>query len=383
MAGVIENYIQLVSVDGIGCVSIKKLIDYFGNIESIFRSDPEEISAASGLDLNKSEEILRLPGNPSPRVIEEIEKIKDRGYHLYYYGLKGYPRMLAEIYDPPVVLYSRGELRESDINAVAIVGTRRATQYGRRVARYISRDMASNNITVISGCAVGIDTIAHKGALENGGRTIAVLGSGLDVEYPPENAKLMEEIAGNGAVVSEFPAGTEPKPYNFPLRNRIISGLSLGVVVVEAPGKSGALITAVRAAEQGRAVYAVPGSVFSSKSKGCNKLIKQGAIPVSMADEILQDISPMLHIPLLKKREKEFVDEKISDDGKKILDILSGGEFTIDEISEKSKIDISTLAKALTDLEMIGVVSQGGGKRYIKNGKSADNSRISNKSKDY
>lgn len=362
------HLLQLVSLDGVGRIAIKNLIDHFGDIESIFKVPPEEISKVTGLNRKKAVSILQVQDQSDSAVSKELEEIESRGYRLYCYGDREYPKLLSEIPDPPAIFYSRGEIRAVDFNAVAIVGTRKASQYGRNIAKLIAKKLAVNNITVVSGCAVGIDTWAHRGAIEGGGRTIAVLGSGLDEEYPKENTGLMEKISGNGAVISEFPLGTKPLPYNFPRRNRVISGLSLGVVVVEAPSKSGALITAYQAIDQGRAVYSIPGSIFSAKSRGCNDLIKQGAIPVTEAEEIIEDLEPLLDKSLLVKREKEFTEQMVSERGKQILDIMSREPLHIDMIRIQTKIDINMLARELTNLEMMGKISQVGGKRYVKNG---------------
>lgn len=357
----------MMSVEGAGRIAIKNLIDHFGDIENVFKALPEEICKVAGLNKVRAARILRLKSESDLTALKELEEIESKGYKLYCYGEKGYPKLLSEIFDPPVVLYSRGEIRAVDFNAVAVVGTRRASVYGKSAAKLIAKKLAANNITVVSGCAVGIDASAHQGAIEGGGRTIAVLGSGLDEEYPKQNIKLMERISANGAVISEFPMGTKPQPYNFPRRNRIISGLSLGVVVVEAPSRSGALITAYQSIEQGREVYSVPGSIFSSKSNGCNDLIKQGAIPVTDAGEIVEDLQQLLDKSLLEKREEEFTEEKVSKKGKKILDVLGDGPLHIDMLRIQTKIDINVLAKELTNLEMIGKINQVGGKRYIRN----------------
>ena len=205
-----------------------------------------------------------------------------------------YPRLLSKIPDPPICLFVKGELRPEE-PCVAIVGTRRASNYGRLVAERIARQLASQGICVVSGLARGIDTAAHRGALEAEGRTIAVLGTGLDVAYPPENRDLQGEIAKKGALLTELPPGTMPHPWNFPMRNRIISGLSYGVVVIEAPEDSGALITAATAAEQGREVFAVPGDVMSGRSKGCHRLIKEGAKLAEDASDVVEELS-LIHI---------------------------------------------------------------------------------------
>ncbi|MFW6173598.1 MAG: DNA-processing protein DprA, partial [Elusimicrobiota bacterium] len=296
--------VKAASLKGIGRVSIKKLIDYFGEWKSIFNSSTEEISKISGLTRQKARSILNLQDEPLKETREFVDSIKARGWDIYCYGEKDYPELLSKIYDPPIVFYSDGNIKKQDYNCVAIVGTRRASQYGKSAAKTLAKSLAGNNITIVSGCAVGVDAAAHRGALEAGGRTIAVLGSGLDKRYPKVNCKLMEEISCSGAVISEFNPDTDPVSYNFPLRNRVISGLSIGVVVVEAPERSGALITAYQALEQGREVFSVPGSVFSAKSRGCINLIKEGALPVIKGEEVIEELSSRLNKAYLKSRER-------------------------------------------------------------------------------
>ncbi len=361
--------LQLLSIEGVGRVAVKSLLDQYGNLEKVFRASPEEISSITGLGIRKSKEILMLQDGREKDAPTVISRVKNLGYEVICYGDNLYPALLAQIYDPPVLLYTRGKISEVDFNAVGIVGTRKASQYGRNAARQIAKKLAANNITIVSGCALGVDAEAHLGALEGGGRTIAVLGSGLNIKYPRENAGLMDRIAENGAVISEYPPDIGPVSYNFPQRNRIISGLSMGVVVVEAPVKSGALITAYQALDQGREVYAVPGSIFSFKSKGCIDLIKKGAIPVTDGDDIIDDLGHLFNRDLLDYREQEFCSENISQSEKIILDVLKEEPLYIDMISVKTGIDIKVLAKELTSLEMMGRIEQVSGKIYMKYGK--------------
>lgn len=356
------------SVSGVGRIAIKKLIDHYKDVEMIFEESPGELSRICGLSINKVKEIAGLSKASDSFEKRELDAVLEKGYTLYFYGDKTYPKLLSEIPDPPIVLYSKGRIKPTDFNSVAVVGTRKASQYGKSVAKIISKELAVNNLTVVSGCAAGIDTQAHEGAIEGGGRTIAVLGSGLDQKYPVCNSSLMESIADNGALVSELPVNTRPAPYNFPQRNRLISGLSLSVVIVEAPSKSGALITAYHAAEQGRSVCSVPGSIFSSKSRGSNDLLKQGAVLVSGIDDIIEDLKSLIDMSLIKKRDKEFINENISEKGKNILKILCREPIHIDKIQVKTGLEMNILAKELTNLELIGRINQIGGKRYVKNG---------------
>jgi len=274
-----------------------------------------------------------------------------------------YPLLLSQIPDPPVCLFVKGEIRP-DEPCIAVVGTRRASSYGRLVAERIARELASQGICVVSGLARGIDSSAHRGALEAGGRTLAVLGTGLDIAYPPENKELQEEIALRGALITEFPLGTMPHPWNFPQRNRIISGLSYGVVVVEAPEDSGALITAATAAEQGREVFAVPGDVTREKSKGCHRLIKEGAKLVEGASDIIEEIPALSGRPappLLKPPV-----EGLSPVEAKVFSCLELSEKHVDTIAAESGLPPGEVAKALTFLEIKGLCKRLPGDMFVR-----------------
>lgn len=262
---------------------------------------------------------------------------------------KNYPAILKEIHDPPKELYIKGEILPQDKVAVAMVGTRKCTRYGEQATYDIASELAKLRITIVSGLAKGIDTFAHKAALENNGRTIAVLGTGIDKDsfYPSSNYKLLEKIAKNGAVISEYAPGIRGTKFTFPQRNRIISGLSLGTVVVEAPEKSGALITAALAMEQNREVFAVPGSIYEKNSQGANQLIKMGAKLINNVEDILEELN-LLHLLTTKKKKKikpENKEEKI------IISILSAQPIHIDEIIKKSKLSTSVVNSTLMILE--------------------------------
>ena len=273
-----------------------------------------------------------------------------------------YPKILKEIHDPPKTLYVRGNFSDEDKIAVGIVGTRDYTSYGKRVTEDIASGLAEAGITIVSGMAKGIDTFAHRAALDRGGRTIAVLGSAVDSNtvYPSCNRKLADKIAQNGAVISEYPLGTRSERWFFPQRNRIISGLSLGILVAEAPEKSGALITAAQALEQNREVFAVPGSIYSQNSIGTNKLIQMGAKLVICANDILEE----LNLPLLEERKKKF---KLENKWEEILfNILTKDPIHIDEITKKSKLDAGLVSSTLITLELRGIVKNQGGGYYTK-----------------
>jgi DNA processing protein len=302
-----------------------------------------------------------------------------------------YPVRLAEIYDPPLALFARGALLERDEASVAIVGTRRASPYGAHMAEKFGRDLAARGVTVVSGMALGVDSAAHRGAIDAGGRTIAVLGCGVDVAYPPQNAELAREIEKSGCVISQFLMGVKPSPGHFPYRNRIISGLSLGTLVVEAPKESGALITARQAAEQGREVFAVPGQVGSRNSEGPHSLIREGAKLAETAEDILVELelpSSIRHsaptvqttsIESVASREETSrepisarskqpapanISANVSPLEKDILSVLSPNGSFVDEIAAACRIPISEALSSLTLLELKGLVRQFSGKRF-------------------
>ena len=292
-------------------------------------------------------------------------------------GDAGYPQNLKTIHSPPKQLYVNGSLKEEDLNAVGIVGSRRATQYGLEMAERLAFDIASRGVTVVSGMARGVDSAAHKGALRAGGRTIAVMGSGHGHIYPPENKELYAKIAAKGAVVTEFEDDIAPLAQNFPIRNRIISGLSLGLIVVEAARNSGALITADFALEQGREVFAVPGKISSATSSGTNELIKDGARLIQTADDVLEALK-FHEVQPVKADIKERMDGKISkmtrayvynsltEDEKNVYKLLSDEPVYIDDIAKDSRIEPGRIAKALLNLELKRIIKELPGKNFVR-----------------
>ena len=285
-----------------------------------------------------------------------------------------YPAPLREIPDAPEVLHVRGALVREDALAVALVGSRRATPYGIGIAEDLAAGLASRGVTVVSGLARGIDSAAHRGALRAGGRTIAVLGCGVDVIYPPENRRLAEDIERRGALVSQFAPGTRPLAHHFPIRNRVIAGLAIGVVVVEAAEQSGALITARLAAELGREIMAVPGRVTSAQSRGAHALIKDGAALVEELEDVIEAL-PMRWRACLKpvvsvgQHERQAADHVQDPDGQRLLGIVGAEPITIDEVIEKSGLGSARAAALLLELELHGSIRQIEGKRFVQAGR--------------
>ena len=341
---------------GIGSVKLNKLLEYFGTVEKIFSSSENELKK-SGLSEKLIEKILNWEKIPWKK---EIEKANSLGIEIITLNDKKYPTILKEISTPPLVLYCKGSFTPSDNLAIAIVGTRNPSFYGIKMAERFSYELSSLGFTIVSGLARGIDTYAHIGALKAKGRTIGVLGSGFLHFYPEENKEIGEKISYSGAVISEFPLDTKPNRENFPRRNRIISGLSKGVVVIEAGPKSGALITAYYALEQGREVFALPGRVDTLYSKGTNKLLKEGAILI----EDVNDIISALNIEV-KKIEKEEKEEKLEEEERKIIDILDE-PLQLEEIILKTKMKPEILLQTLTKLQLNGIIEELPGKIYRK-----------------
>lgn len=338
------------------------LLERFGGPEAIFDASEAELKSIERLTDKARVKVL----NPAPAAIDrDLQLIEDSGLTLLPITSSDYPSTLKDIYDPPILLYVRGKILESDKLAIAIVGSRRATVYGRSIAEKIARDLGSRGLAVVSGGARGIDTAAHKGALSTGGRTVAFLGCGIDVSYPAENKKLFEAISENGAVVSEFPLGATPEPWRFPPRNRLISGLSLGVLVCQSPEASGALITAGYAAEQGKDIYAVPGNVDDERNRGCHKLIQDGAKLVQDADDILAElglqddgepVSRQLALPV----------ESLNEQERDIASLLSLEPMQIDEIIARCGLSPQMVAGTLTILEMKNIVKRVPGNAYVR-----------------
>jgi DNA processing protein len=359
-------WVALSRVKGLGCVGFKKLAAHFVDPTAALSARPAELKNVPGLDKDAIEGLLGF--SEWAEAEAEIRRSREAGVRIVPFIDPCYPARLRAIADPPPLLYIKGEISAADEKAVAIVGSRSASDYGRKVARNICRGLASLGFTVVSGMARGIDGTAHESALDGGGRTIAVLGSGVDRIYPPEHEGLAERIARRGAVISELPLGARPVAFNFPARNRLISGLSLGVVVVEATEKSGSLITAAHALEQNREIFAVPGEVGSSRSRGAHRLIRQGAKLVENAEDIIEEIAPQLVRPESASRRQPVLPENCSDDTRKIFGLLQERILQIDEVIETSGLSSAQVSQILLELELQGFLRQLPGKRYAAEG---------------
>ena len=398
------SLIHLNMIQGVGVKTVQVLRNVFGSAENALQATPDELSKMDQLT-PAVRDLLRHKPVQYP-IERELELIQEFGCQVLTLYDAAYPAQLKEIDTPPIVLYIRGELTSEDLLSLALVGSRDAKDYGRKASYRLSYQLAQRGLTVVSGLARGIDTSAHRGALEAGGRTIAVMGSGLSFIYPATNTDLAEKITASGALISEFPMETTPKPNNFPRRNRIISGLTLGTVVVEASNRSGALITARLAGEQGREVFAVPGEIFSELSTGTHKLINNGAKLVNTVDDLLNELprhalsqiasaasaSPMPDVetepspqaPVVEKRTPERTSAQppteaqqpvqsapppdLTADERTVFDAIETPSSHIDTIVRTTQLPIGQVSSVLLMLELKGVVQQLPGKQFTKTG---------------
>ena len=351
-------WLCLKNVPGIGNHLFKRLIERFGSPQRVFRTTPSELLGVEGISKHLATAILNYK---APRQIEkEIDQVQQKGYALITLADSSYPSLLKEIPDPPPLLYVCGDLSAADRN-IAVVGSRNATAYGISVTQSLCADLTTFDIAIVSGMALGIDTAAHQGALAAGGKTVAVLGSGFNRIYPAENRDLFKRISEMGAVISEFTLDTAPEAHNFPIRNRIISGMSMGTIVVEASRKSGSLITARLAVEQNREVFAVPGSIQSFKSAGCHTLIKQGAKLVENAQDVLEELTGFMQEvqePVEPGTDDSTEKAALSLEEAAVYKILSPYPEHIDAIVRKTNIEAGKLLSCLLQLELKGMVQQ-------------------------
>ena len=349
-----EAYVALNMMEGIGPVTVASLMSTLGSIQAVFQAGRSDLLAARGVGPGMADLIIEKRGALDPA--REIERASELGLRVITRAEEDYPKRLREIHDPPLALYVSGTLETGDRQAIAVVGTRHATHYGRDCAERLSYQLAQVGFCVVSGLALGIDTVAHRGALKAGGRTLAVIGSGPDAIYPAENRGLAREISERGAVLSEFPLGRQPDKTTFPIRNRIVSGLSMGVLVIEAGTTSGALITARQAAEQGRTVYAVPGRIDSPASRGTHGLLKTGARLVEDVQDILDELEFLIPARVSDPALRDGPRPRLTPEETKIVEALKDGGLDVDSLIRASALDASRVSSLLIGLEMKKVV---------------------------
>jgi DNA processing protein len=361
------DWLSLSFLPGVGCTLANRLVQQFGSPGSVLSAPLKQLLEVEGVG-RKMAQLIADPvqvASSRNRAKQEIEKIADRNCTVLCPADNSYPAVLLDIADPPVALFCRGDAKCLERPAVAIVGSRAATVYGKRVSFELGRELARQGICVVSGLAMGIDGEAHAGALAGGGMTVGVLACGVDVVYPHQHEKLFQEVAANGLVISEYPLGTRPDGFRFPERNRIISGVSLGTVVVEASLKSGSLITARLALDQGREVFAVPGRIDSPKSQGTHRLLQQGAKLVNCVDDILEelDMAGML-APGRADGPADVQAAELSEEEKHLLSCLDVYPVTIDELVRQSGYAAAAIFQMLLRLELKGMVRQLPGQQY-------------------
>lgn len=394
-----RNLIHLNLIQGIGPKTIQFLIEALGSAEQVLKATPQELGKIDSLSPSGRESLCNKKLGSS--LERELELIQEYGCHVITLYDEEYPPLLKEIDTPPLLLYVRGKLKPEDAFSIALVGSREAKDYGRRVSYQLSFQLAQRGITVTSGFAKGIDACAHRGALEANGRTLAVMGNGLSLTYPSGNSEMEEKIIESGALISEFPMGMKPRSENFPRRNRIISGLTLGTVVVEASNRSGALITARLASEQGREVFAVPGEIFSELSTGTHKLIDNGAKLISTIDDLLESLPQHLVSQISTATPSQDLDRNterfqsssatksdlnktsittekkkpapvipppdLTDDEKTVFNAIEIPSSHIDTIVRSTQLPISKVLSVLLMLELKGIIQQLPGKQFTKN----------------
>src|SRR2546428_6628495 len=364
-----EALVALNLIEHVGPVRVRQLLEHFGDAPTILRASKQQLLQARNIGEETADSIANWEKNID--LPAELKRIEEFGCRIVTQAEPEYPELLRQIYDPPIVLYVKGELLPKDKNAVAMVGSRMTTHYGIEAARKLAYQLAYVGVTVVSGGARGIDSAAHQGALSAKGRTIAVLGTGINLVTPPENAELFERIATSGALITQFPFNRPPDKQSFPIRNRIVAGMTLGSVVVEANLTSGALITANFATEYGRQVFAVPGRIDSPRSKGCHDLIKKGAKLCEGAEDILSEFEylfPASNRPASAAETGVLPALTLSESEQKVYDALGAEESSIDEIIRRSGLPSSAVSATLLGLEMKRLLQQVSG-RFVMLGK--------------
>ncbi len=371
----IENLLRFTLTRDIGSVTVNRLLKHFGSSDRILGATEEELKGVNGLRSNQLQAVINAR-KVDPRA--ELKLAAENDVKIIAYDDPLYPKSLKYTPDPPYLLYVKGDLKPRDIKSMGVVGTRHASRYGREQSERFGRELAQLGFTVISGLARGVDTFAHRGALSVSGRTIAVIGSGLLQVYPPENRDLLAEIAGTAAVISEFPMNASPSRNTFPRRNRIIAGMSLGILVIEAPQRSGALITAKQAQEMGREVFALPGMVDQEQSSGCHQLIRDGAVLITSARDIAVEIGELEQnvsaeiktvlssVPAVDNKTQASVSVNTNTREIRILEMLGTESLHIDELCVELSLSAAEASSALMILELQGLVCSEPGAYYRK-----------------
>ena len=363
-----EALVALNMIEHVGPVRVRQLMEHFGDATAILKASKQQLLAVRGIGEDTAEAISKW--EQTVDLAGELKRCEEFGCHVITQEDESYPELLRQIYDPPIVLYVKGEVNAKDKNAVAMVGSRQTTHYGIEVARKLGYQLGYIGVTVVSGGARGIDTASHQGALSGKGRTVAVLGTGINIVFPPENGELFERITANGAVITQYPFNRNADKQSFAIRNRIVAGMTLGTVVVEANLTSGALITANFAVEYGRQVFAVPGRIDSPRSKGCHELIKKGAKLCEGAEDILSEFEylfPASNKPASAADTGVLPALTLSDNEQKAYDTLDNEPTPIDEVIRRSGLPASAVSVALFSLEMKRIVRQLPGKLFVRN----------------
>ena len=358
-----KELLKILTAPGVGQHRARLLIGHFQNSETVLKASFKSLCQVDGIDEKTAHAIRNQIDHQF--VDQQLIQIEKHNVQLVSFWDPQYPKLLKRIYDPPALLYVKGKLSKHQKLTIAVVGMRAASQYGRWMAEMIGAELSKRGIVVVSGMARGVDTHAHQGALQNGGETWAVFGCGLDIIYPPENKNLYHKIIDQGAVISEFPMGAEPLSTHFPRRNRIISGLSLGTVVVEAGHKSGALITAYNALSQSREVFAVPGDIRSKKSVGTHRLIKEGAKLIENVEDILDEIPQWKKLSQANSRVDQPLPQ-LSQQEKQLWDVLSKQPTHVDKLAKQAKMDVSETLSVLLSLELKDAVKQMAGMMFMR-----------------
>lgn len=354
--------LNLLNTKGLGPQRVRLIVSRFKDPMMAFEASKSELCSVEGVDLKTATAIHGY--NQFEFGQQELDRASKIGVQLLTFWDVNYPFLLKKIYDPPVILYVKGKPLDKKEDCVAVVGTRDITAYGKKATSKIVKELVSSGIRITSGLARGVDSLAHKETVKQGGRAIAVLGNGIDFVYPRENRKLAGEICEKGTIISEFPLGTNPDAGNFPQRNRIISGLSHGTIVVEAGTRSGAILTALNSVDQNREVFAVPGRITDKMSIGCNRLIRNGAISVDSGDRVLEHIQSQLFKP--RSVHQEVINLDLSNEERALVSLLDDHPLHIDEIVKAAELEVTQALTILLKLELKGAIVQHSGKQFSR-----------------